>query len=149
VKVTSDRQPDCLFTLKIEASAVEMAEAKEAAYREIAPHVAVPGFRPGKAPRQMIQRQIGEERLLTEALGELIPRLYEQALVQENVRPYAEGQVRVVQRDPAVMEVTVPLAPSVTLGDYRSVRMQREPVVVTDSDVDDVLAKLQEEPGGG
>jgi trigger factor len=145
VKVTADRQPGCQVALKIEASAVEMAEAREAAYREMAPHVAVPGFRPGKAPRQLIRRQIGEERLLTEALGELIPRLYEQALVQENVQPYAEGTVRVVQRDPAVIEASVPLVPIVELGDYRSVRMEREPVVVEDSDVQDVLTKLQEE----
>ena len=145
MKVTSERQPGCQVVLTIEASAVEMAEAKEAAYREMAPHVAVPGFRPGKAPRHMIQRQIGEERLLTEALGELLPRLYEQSLVQENVRPYAEGDVHIVQRDPAVIKATVPLAPTVTLGDYRSVRMQREPVVVEDSDVQDVLTRLQEE----
>ncbi len=145
MKVTTERQPGCQVELTIEASAVEMAEAKETAYREMAPHVAVPGFRPGKAPRNMIQRQIGEARLLTEALGELLPRLYEQALVQENVQPYAEGDVHVVQRDPAIIKASVPLAPTVSLGDYRSVRMQKEPVVVEDSDVDDVLARVQEE----
>jgi trigger factor len=145
VKVTSEKQPGCQVVLTIEASPVEMAEAKEAAYREMAPHVAVPGFRPGKAPRNMIQRQIGEARLLTQALGELLPRLYEQALVQEDVRPYAEGDVHVVERDPAIIKATVPLAPTVILGDYRSVRMQKEPVVVEDSDVEGVLARLQEE----
>jgi trigger factor len=145
VKVTTERQPGCLVELTIEASAEEMAEAKEAAYREMAPRVPVPGFRPGKAPRNMIQRQIGDERLLTEALGELLPNLYERALLQENVQPYSEGDVHVIQRDPAIIKATVPLAPTVTLGDYRTVRMQREPVVVEDSEVDAVLARLQEE----
>ncbi len=145
MNVTTERQPGCQVELTIEASAEEMSQAKEAAYREMAPHVAVPGFRPGKAPRNMIQRQIGEDRLLTEALGDLLPRLYEQALLQENVQPYAEGDVHVVQRDPAVIKAIVPLAPAVTLGDYQSVRLDKAPIVVEESDVQDVLSKLQEE----
>jgi trigger factor len=145
VKVTSERQPGCLVELTIEASAEEMDEAKAEAYREMAPQVAVPGFRPGKAPRHMIVRQIGDERLLTEALGRLISRLYEDALTQESLVAYADGEVRVLQRDPAIIKAVVPLGPTVTLGDYNSVRMQRETVVVDDFEVDDSLAKLQDE----
>lgn len=144
MKVTSEKLPDAEVQLTIEASPEEMSEAKEAAYRSMAPFVGVHGFRPGKAPRSMIERQIGSERLLSEALSELLPRLYRQALEQEKLRPYAEGNMEVVQRDPAIVRARVPLFPVVELGDYRAVRLVRQQVSVEESEIDSILADLQE-----
>jgi trigger factor len=136
--------PDAEVQLTIEASPEEMSQAREAAYREMAPHVAVHGFRPGKAPRPMIERQIGSERLLSEALGDLLPRLYRQALEQESIRPYADGNIEVVQRDPALIRARIPLFPVVELGDYRSMSVERPQVSVEESELDSILADLQE-----
>lgn len=144
MKVITENQSDAEVLLTIEASAEEMAQAKESAYRSLAPHVAVRGFRPGKAPRGMIERQIGQERLLTEALSDLLPRLYAQALEQARITPFADADMEIVQRDPAILKALVPLPPVVTLGDYRSVRLTREPVVVDDSEIDEELEELRE-----
>jgi trigger factor len=64
VKVTTEELPERQVRLQIEVDDDRHAQAMEKAYRRLAPQVRVPGFRPGKAPRSMIEKQIGHHRLL-------------------------------------------------------------------------------------
>lgn len=145
MKATSVRLPEAEVLLTIEASPEEMAEARERAYRELAPRVAVPGFRPGKAPRPMIEKQIGPARLLNEALDVVLPDFYRRAVEQENIHPYAQGEIEIEERDPLVVKIRMPVMPTVSLGDYRSIRVPKEQVRVEEAEVDDVIERIRDE----
>lgn len=143
MKVSVERIPQSQALLHVEASPEEMERSLDRAYRNLVKQVTVPGFRKGKAPRNMLERHLGRDRLLREAIEILIPELYQAALDEHKIEPIGEPDIEVVTREPLVFKAIVPLEPSVDLGDYRSIRVQREEVQVKDEDVDALLEELR------
>lgn len=116
----------------------------EKAYRKLAQRVNIPGFRRGKAPRHLVERAIGKEYLLEEALETLIPDVYNEVLEQEALDAVAQPRIQVTATDPVTFEATVPIRPSVTLGDYQAIREELEEQPVTDEDIDASITSLLE-----
>lgn len=141
-----DKQPleDHQVKLTVEVEPEKLEQAKRTAARQIARQVKVPGFRPGKAPYQVIVRQVGEEAIIEEALEVLVKDIYPKVLDEAEIEPYGPGQLEnVVSTDPPVLEFVVPLKAEVILGDYRSLTKPYEPPAVTDEQVEQVLKELQ------
>src|SRR5512142_1988159 len=107
----------------------------------------IPGFRPGKAPLAAVERAVGKDALRDEAIEELAQTLYKQVLKDENIDAYDAGKLDVPQKEPLVLQFTIPTRPVVTLGDYRSIHMKPESVSVTEQEIDDVLKRYQEQQG--
>jgi trigger factor len=148
VKVTSETLPERQVKLQIEIDDERQAEAMEQAYRKLAPRVSIRGFRPGKAPRPLIEKQIGHHRLLDEAMDILIPIAYSQALEEQDITPIASPSVELVSHEPLVFTATVPLKPVIELGDYQStLRVPKEEVSVTDDQVERELEDLRQRYG--
>ena len=120
-----------------------MEESLESSYRRLVKRVNVPGFRKGKAPRAVLQRHVGHESLLNEALDEMLPRAYEKALKEQEIDAIAQPEIEVVQTDPVIFKAVVPLRPVVTLGDYHSIHDAPEPVKVTEDDIKAVIEELR------
>jgi trigger factor len=148
VKVTSETLPERQVRLQIEVDDERHAEAMEQAYRRLAPRVQIRGFRPGKAPRPLIEKQIGHHRLLDEAMDILIPIVYSQAIEEQEIKPIATPSVELVSHEPLVFTATVPLQPEVELGDYaKSLRVPREAVEVGEDEVEQELEGLRQRYG--
>ncbi|HXG42555.1 MAG TPA: trigger factor [Dehalococcoidia bacterium] len=143
VKVSAERTQDCQAVLEIRVEPEHLEPYLERAYRRLAQRTEVPGFRRGKAPRVMLERYLGRHRLLHEALDILVPEVVRQALDQEGIEPFDRPTVEVVQEEPPVIKATVPLAPVVELGDYRSLRLPRPQAEVDPSEVDAALEELR------
>ncbi len=143
MKVSVERIPQSQVLLQVEASPEEMERSLDQAYRNLVKQVTVPGFRKGKAPRNMLERHLGRDRLVREAIELLIPQLFQAALKEHNIDPIGEPDIEVVTKEPLVFKAIVPLEPSVDLGDYRSIRVQREEVQVKEEDVDGLLEELR------
>lgn len=143
VKLTTERLPNSTVRLDIAADPDEFAHAYERAFRRISQRVAIPGFRPGRAPRQLVERRIGREYIVAEAQRELMDRLYRQAIEQESLMPVAEPSVEIYQEEPLAFRVEVQVYPTVELGDYHAIRVEPRTVEVTDADVDAVLENLR------
>jgi trigger factor len=120
----------------------------KSAARRIATKVQIPGFRPGKAPYAMVVRRFGEEAIRQEALEDLSESVFQEALKQVNLELYAPASMEDISWSPLVMKVRVPIQPIVELDDYRSLRLEAEPIEVTEAEVDEALAGLQEERAG-
>src|SRR3972149_2763186 len=103
-----------------------MEKSLEAAYRRLARRVSFPGFRPGKAPRSLVERRLGREALVDEALGETVAWAYEQALKEKDIQPVAHPQIEVLNKDPLSFKAVVSLPPKVELGDYLAPRLPLE-----------------------
>jgi trigger factor len=144
VKVSTEKIPDAQIVMTIEVEDERVAAARKKAISKLSPKAKVPGFRPGKAPPDMVARYFGEERILDEALDDLIPVVYREALEQdESIVPIAGPQLFVEKTEPLVVKATIPVRPTVDLGDYHSVRVETQPVVIDESRVDETLLALR------
>ena len=84
----------------------------------------IPGFRKGKAPYHIIVQQFGLANLYNEFVEDLGQELFHEAIEQEGIEPYAQSSLEDIQLDPLTYKLLVPLDPEVTLGDYRSLRLE-------------------------
>jgi len=141
-KVRDDHQAD--VTVEVEGEILE--KNKRIAAKRIAKKIKIPGFRPGKAPFNVVQKHVGEGAILEEALDLLLDDVYPNILDEAKLDPYGPGSLtNVPNLDPPTLEITVPLAPEVTLGKYDEVRIPFEAKAVTDEDVDQVIDNIREQ----
>jgi trigger factor len=143
VKVSTERLPESRIEVKIEVEGERLERAMESASRRLASKVKIPGFRPGKAPRAVLERHLGEHAVLHEAIDRLMPDVYQEALDQEGIDPIDQAEYELVTEQPLVARFTVPVRPTIDLGDYTSLRVPNEPVVVEPERVQEQLEALR------
>ncbi len=143
MKVSTKRLPDSQVLLEIEADEQQMERSLDKAFRRLAQRVEVPGFRKGKAPAGMLERHIGRARVVREALDILIPEAYNQAIEEQDVDAIGQPSIELVNDEPLAFKATVPVRPTVELGEYNSVRVKREPVSIDEGEVDKALEELR------
>src|SRR5207253_9221032 len=120
------------MTIEVEPERLEEARGK--ALRKLAPRAKVPGFRPGKAPPEMLRRYLGEERILDEALDTLVPVLYREAVeADESIDPIARPRLEIDTMDPLVATATLPVRPPQVLGDYHALREEKPAITADES----------------
>ena len=126
--------------LKVEVESDVLDRAKRTAARTLAKRVNIPGFRKGKAPYDIIARYLGEGAILDEAIDELGPKVYREAIEEADLDPYGPGQLENIEGDgPLTFTFKVPLNPVIELGEYRAVRHPYEAPEITDERVEEVL----------
>lgn len=143
MKLNVERKPASLIVFDITADDDEFAEAMTRAVRKVSRDVQLPGFRKGKAPRSMIERTYGREVFLQEAADDVMERLYRDALKQEDVTPVGEPSVEIIQLEPVNFVVTIPVYPTIEVGDYTTVRVDPVDAAVEDAEIDEVLERLR------
>jgi len=143
VKVTVERLPQSTVRLDIAADQEEFAEAVERAFRRISQRIQVPGFRPGRAPRPLVERRVGREYIVAEAQRELMDRLYREALQQHGLVPVSDPQVEVYQEEPLAFRVEVQIYPRAELDGYRDIRVEPREVTVAEEEIDEVIEQLR------
>lgn len=131
------------LTLTIEVDETRVQKAMQQKARELSREINLPGFRPGKAPYDVVVRRIGEDTLRGEAIEDLVQPVFEEALSQADIDPYAQASLDDIQIKPLTLTFTVPLSPTVTLGDYRERRQELEAVSVGDEAIQEALEHVQ------
>jgi len=147
VKVTSETLPERQVKLQIEVDDQRHNAALEQAYKKLAPRVAIRGFRPGKAPRPLIEKQIGHHRLLDEAMDIVIPEVYREVLEEQDLTPVAQPTIELVTHEPLVFTAVVPLQPVIDLGEYNKISLPRESITIDEAQVEDYLTTLRRQKG--
>ena len=143
MRVTVEKQPQSSVTLDIAADDDEFGKAMDRAFRRVSQQVRIPGFRPGRAPRYIVEQRVGREAIVDEAQRDIMDKLYRDALEQESIVPVSEPDVDVYQQEPVAFRVQVQVYPQVELGDYQVARVESREINVTDADVQGVLDDLQ------
>jgi trigger factor len=113
--------------------------------REVSRKINIPGFRKGRAPYGKIVRHVGESAILQEAAEDLLENNYAQFLEDADVKPYGPGEFENMETDPLTFTLRVPLQPTVTLGDYQSIRKEWDEPEVSDEEMAQVLEQVREE----
>ena len=143
MKVSSERIENSQVVLKVEAEPEEVERSLEEAYRHLVKKADVPGFRRGKAPRAMLERYLGKEALLGEAVERLVPQLYSRAVEEQGIDAIAQPEIEITQTDPLIFKATVPLPPTVELGNYRQIRVDPEPVEVAEEEMEKAMEQVR------
>ncbi|MBI2869087.1 MAG: trigger factor [Chloroflexi bacterium] len=143
MKVTREKTENHQAYLTIEMEPAELEEEMKASYRRLAGRANVPGFRKGKAPQAVLERYLGKETILDDALHHLVPAAYEDAIKEQGIKPAAQPDIEVTQTEPVVFKATVPLAPSTELGDIAGIKMAPEPVQVTGEQINETLETIR------
>ena len=133
-----------MVALTVEVSAGEFEAAVEKAYRKQRGSIRVPGFRPGKAPRKMIENMYGAGVFYEEAVNEALPDAYTAAVKEQELEVvgYPEVELLNVGKEGFSFKATVAVYPEVTLGQYKGVEAPKAEVSVTDEDVEGRIKEM-------
>ncbi|MBX6377140.1 MAG: trigger factor [Clostridia bacterium] len=147
MRATLEKVEESRAVLAVEVEAPLVQEALERAYRKLARRVNVPGFRRGKAPRGLVERYAGREALWSEAVDDLVPAAYREAVATTGIDPVADPQIEIVQMgdgQPLLFRATVEVLPEVELPPLDSLEVPEPTVEVTPADVEAALREIQE-----
>ena len=146
--VTATPAPKSTVELEIELPPERLDRAIKDAVQHLSRRTRVPGFRPGKAPRPVLERVLGPGAVLDDAVEHLVESAYREALVKEDLLPLTNADVDVVQAEegkPLIFKATVQVRPDVTLGDYRGFNFGPEIETIDDARVDTVVEELRDQ----
>ncbi len=145
LNIEKQYQEDHSVKLIVEVDQEKMNSYKRRAATKISARSKVPGFRPGKAPYDIVVRTVGEAAVTEQAVDLLIDTEYSNILKEADVNPGAAGTLESVESlDPAKFIFRIPLAPEVDLGDYLSVRMPYEWEAPEEKEVEAALEELRQ-----
>lgn len=141
VKLLEDSRAEVLVDVEEET----WKAAQDKAFKKLAGNVTIPGFRKGKAPENMIKGKVDPVKVMDEAINSLLPVLYKDVLVKENLKPFAQPNVEVTKLSDKELQIkfVIVLQPKVELGNYKGLKIGKETVEVTDTDVDAAIDALR------
>src|SRR3954468_4709969 len=132
--------------LSVEVDEQEFEKALDQAFRKIAREVRIPGFRPGKAPRRILEARLGKEAGRTEALRDALPEYYAQALREQDVDAIAPPEIDITsgeEEGPVVFDAVVEVRPQITVPGYGGLRVTVPSPAVTDEEIDAQVDRLR------
>lgn len=147
MKVSQLEPEQSQIVLTIEVEPPELEEHLDKVYRRAVQRVNIPGFRKGKAPRSVVERELGRDAMVEDALETLLPELTAKAIEEQSLDVVSTPRVKVTQYEPLTIEATVPIRPTVELGDYHQYRLEPEPVEATQEALDEVVESLLRDAG--
>ena len=131
--------------LVVEVEAEKMEQYKKRAARKISERSKIAGFRPGKAPYDIVVRNVGEQAIIEQAIDYFVDAEYSNILKEADVNPGAAGSLESIDSlEPPKLTFRVPLAPEVDLGDYLSLRIPYEWSAPSQDEVDKALTDLRQ-----
>jgi len=133
--------------LTINVSADQFDEALNEAYKKVVKTVSLPGFRKGRIPRNIFEKQFGVESLFQDAVDIILPSAYEEAINQTEIFPVDQPEVDIDQIEKGkelIFKAVVTVKPEVKLGEYKGLEYEAEEVEVTDEEVDTALENLRQ-----
>jgi trigger factor len=147
MQITREDLNRCTVKLTVACDESEIKEGFNKAYKQIAKQIRLPGFRPGHAPRAMIEPLIPKQELAENALEHILRSTYKKALDEQEIQPYGAPRIEVtkIEQEPPVCEyeMKVPLEPVVELGEYKGLSAEEPPLQVTEEEVEHFIEDMR------
>lgn len=134
-------------TIKFEVPVDVYAKGIDAAFNEVKKQISVPGFRKGKMPKQVFFQMYGEESLYQDALNKILPDVYGEAVSETGAMTVGQPKIEAESMNKGetwVLTAEIELAPEIELGQYKGVEVPASDTSVSDADVDEELANMQQ-----
>ncbi len=146
MKVKKTDRSDTEVTLTVVVSEPEMTPAKEATVKRLGGQVKLPGFRPGKAPLGLIEKNLDQTTLQSEFLNDIVNQLYVAALEEYSLRPVDRPQVNIKKFIPFTeleFDAEIEVVGHIELVDYKKIKKAKTKAKITSKDVEDVIRALR------
>ena len=133
--------------LSFTVEAEKFEEAMKKVYSKTAKYFNIPGFRKGKAPMQLVERQYGSEIFYEDAFNELVPDLYDEAIKENNIEAVSKPDIDITQMEKGkdlIFTATVQTKPEVKLGKYKGIEIKKIEYNVSDEEINHELGHMQE-----
>lgn len=146
--VTREDLNPCTVKLNVVCSTDQVRQGFDRAYKEAAKRVRIPGFRPGTAPRSVVEKNVDKEWVMEAAADQIVRSTLKKALKDESIEPFVTPQVSLEKLEMEPMECVysaqIGLRPVVELGDYRALKANRLVLPTTDEEVDAYIDELRQ-----
>lgn len=143
MNITKAKISGAEMKLTIELTELEMEKYRDLAVEKLSKQVQLKGFRPGKVPKDVVSAQLDPNMITAHAIDMAIPPVYVDAVKQESIEPIARPRVTVVSESPLKFEAIIPVYPEVKIKDYKKIKVEKKPVNVTESDLDEEIKRFQ------
>jgi trigger factor len=146
VKSSVESLDDNKVKLSVEVPAEDLEAAIDVAFRKIAKEIRLPGFRPGKAPRKVLEARIGKGYARAQAIEDTVPGAYERAVIEHDVDVIAQPAIELTageEEGPLAFDAVVEIRPTIAVVGYQSVRVEIDPVEVTTEEIDQQIDVLR------
>lgn len=147
MSVKWEKQEGNVGVLTVEVDVATVNAGLDAAFKKVVKQVNVPGFRKGKMPRPLFEQKFGVESLYQDALDVILPEAYANAVEEAGISPVDRPEIDIEKMEKGenlIFTATVTVKPEVTLGDYKSLDVEKFDATVSDEDVEAELKALQE-----
>lgn len=135
-----------MVEISIELSSEELKPYLEKSAVKISETAKIEGFRPGKAPYNIIKEKFGEMAILQEAIDDIISKTYYQAVVENKLISIGQPKIdieKMAPENPFSYKATVAVLPKVTLGDFSKIKLKREEIKITEDKIDQVVEEIR------
>ena len=144
MKIEKQNLDNHQIKIKAEFDQTTFDQYKLRSARKLSKDHKIPGFRPGKAPYQIVSSMFGEDHIEQHAIEMILDEEYPKVIDQAEINPSGPGILdEIIQVNPPILSFVIPLSPEVELCDYKAIRKPYEPPSVNETDVDEVLKNLQ------
>ncbi len=146
--VTATPAPKSTVELEIELPPERLQRQIQVSVGHLARRHRIPGFRPGKAPRHILERVVGPTAILDDAIDHLVQDAYREAIVEQRILPLTNADVEILEAEegkPLRFKATVQVRPEVKLGDYKGFNFKPEIETIDDTRVDKVVDDLRDQ----
>ncbi len=147
MKILSNTREVNKVVLEVEEEYSSFEESVDKALTEAGKEIKIPGFRAGKAPRELVERALNPEAIEARAAQNLISELYPKLLDETEIEPVDYPNVEIVQQKknkPFIFKVAVDVYPGAKLGKYKGLKVEKKKVEVSEEEVLKVLGNFQE-----
>jgi trigger factor len=150
MQTTNTSLPNSRLALEFELPPERLSRAIDQAVSRLSRQTRVPGFRPGKAPRVMLERFLSGTAVIDEAVEQLVEDAFREAVVEQDLSPLTTPEIEITQREegkPVIFKATVQVRPDVKLGDYEHFGFKPEIQPVDQTMVEKVIDELRDSEG--
>lgn len=150
MKSTVEKLSPTRVRINVEVPFTELEPEIDNAFKQLAKQVRLPGFRPGKAPRKLLEARVGRGAVLEQVVNDALPVRYSEAITSESLQPIGQPEIEVTKledNEELVFTAEVDIRPEIDLPDLSTLKVTVDPISVEDSDVDAELDSLQKRFG--
>jgi trigger factor len=146
VKSTVEKLSPTRVRINVEVPFAELEPDFDRAFKQLAQQVRLPGFRPGKAPRKLLEARIGRGAVLEQVVNDALPSRYSEAVTTAEVQPLGQPEIEVTKledNEELVFTAEVDVRPEIELPDLSALKITVDPIEVGDDEVDTELQNLR------
>lgn len=146
MKSTVEQLSPTRVRINVEVPFTELEPDFDRAFAQLAQQVRLPGFRPGKAPRKLLEARIGRGAVLQQVVNDALPSRYSEAVTTSEVKPLGQPDIEITKledNEELVFTAEVDIRPDIEIPDLKALKIEVDPIEVTDEDVDTELQNLR------